>query len=161
MEPNHNDKQKISKENENALNSYLKGVQNQEEIRSKLHEHFINKEFSGTFPKYPLPHEYYLKPPLPGFYIIKDKTGLGGGKSFKLENIYPNWKKILFDNLFQGVTSIGGAIASPYLIPFAALGVAKVIFDKREISIGERHSIVIVKLWELSDGNTNNIEGHF
>ena len=91
------------------------------------------------------------------YITTKHDTGLGGGQSYKIRNVFLNWKKVFYDNFFEGVSSIGGALEKTFLIPFAAISAAVRIFKDYKVPIDERQSMILVTLWRVSNGGRDTI----
>jgi len=117
-------------------------IQNKEKIASEIIDHFLNI----TPPKMELRMEI----------LTLKQGGVGGGSSTKPGNIWLNWRKLLVDGSESILTFIG-AVAVPWLIPFAGLVVWNKIWSMLTIEITERHSVVIWTMW-LNRDSENCIE---
>jgi hypothetical protein len=116
-------------------------VENAEYITNLAFQHFVE-----------------IEPPFEEQFInlitLNADSGVGGGNTIKPGNIFLNWKKLLLDGVEHYLT-IAGAIATPYLIPFAALVVWNKVWSLRKIEISENHAIVLSALWDIR--NDKNI----
>jgi hypothetical protein len=83
--------------------------------------------------------------------------GIGGGKSIKPGNILLNWRKLLV-GASETILTVAGAVATPWLIPFAGIVVLNTILSLSTIEITERHAAVIWTIWSNRDPK-NCVEG--
>jgi hypothetical protein len=118
-------------------------IQNKEKIASEIIDHFLNIT----------PPEMELRMEI----LTLKQGGVGGGSSTKPGNIWLNWRKLLVEGSESILTFIG-AVAVPWLIPFAGLVVWNKIWSMLTIEITERHSVVIWTMW-LNRDSENCIEG--
>ncbi len=79
------------------------------------------------------------------------------GSSIKPGNILLNMRKLLIDSSEIGLT-IAGVIATPYLIPLAALIVWNKVWSNIKIDLDENHAMTIKLMWENRDTERNWIE---
>jgi hypothetical protein len=132
-------------------------------IRNRLIYNFeLNKQLHVENAEYitnlAFQHFVEIEPPFEEQFInlitLNADSGVGGGNTIKPGNIFLNWKKLLLDGVEHYLT-IAGAIATPYLIPFAALVVWNKVWSLRKIEISENHAIVLSALWDIR--NDKNI----
>ena len=96
-----------------------------------------------------------FKPP-PIQYITLDSTK-NTGSSIKPGNILLNMRKLLIDSSEIGLT-VAGVIATPYLIPLAALIVWNKVWSNIKVDLTEEHAMTIKLMWENRDTERNWIE---
>nr|WP_319570033.1 hypothetical protein [uncultured Draconibacterium sp.] len=77
--------------------------------------------------------------------------------SIKAGNIVLNMKKLLIDSAEIGLT-IAGVVATPYLIPLAALLIWNKVWSNIKIDLGENQAIAIKLMWENRNIKDNTIE---
>lgn len=118
----------ISSNKEKLTNSEI------EETSAKIIENFTNI----TPPEIDENEKYYFITTRPG--------GVGGGSSTKLGNIWLNWRCLLI-NGSESILTIAGAVAIPWLVPFAGLVLWNKIWSVLNIQITERPAAVIWAMW--------------
>jgi hypothetical protein len=109
-----------------------------EEITEKVANHFMR-----TIPLHPEGSGL-------SFRITIRSGGIGDGSSIKPGNIWLNWKQVLIEGS-ESILSIAGAVAVPWLVPFAGLVVCNRIWSVLHIKITERHAAVIWTMWLKRD----------
>jgi uncharacterized protein YlbG (UPF0298 family) len=131
-------------------------IQNKEKISSIIIDHFVD---DITPPE----TEHFVDDITPSETKLLSKLvigpiGIGGGKSIKPGNILLNWRKLLVgvsDTILTvaeaGAGTGTGAVAMPWLIPFAGLVVLDKILSLLTIEITERHAAVIWTIWSNRD----------
>ncbi len=71
----------------------------------------------------------------------------GGGISRKPGNIVLNWRR-LFTSIPNIVLTGVGAVALPWLWPFAVLAIWNEVWGQSKIELSQRHGIAIAAMWE-------------
>jgi len=119
-------------------------IQNKEKISSIIIDRFVDD----------------ITPPeteLIRYKLEMRPIGIGGGKSIKPGNILLNWRKLLV-GASETILTVAGAVATPWLIPFAGIVVLNTILSLSTIEITERHAAVIWTIWSNRDPK-NCVEG--
>lgn len=80
----------------------------------------------------------------------------GRGRSVKPGNILLNWKKVI-EFVPEGILTITGATANPWMYALAALVVWNRVWSLLQIEITEAHAVVIWSMWTNRDKD-NRIE---
>jgi hypothetical protein len=125
----------------NYTTGQLSNIENAENIANLTLQHFAEIE--------PPVEEYFIQ-----LITLQTDSGVGGGNTIKPGNIFLSWKKLFLDGVEHYLT-IAGAIATPYLIPLAALIVWNKVWALRKVEISENHAIVLSALWDIR--NDKNI----
>jgi uncharacterized protein YlbG (UPF0298 family) len=130
-------------------------IQNKEEISSIIIDHFVD---DITPPE----TEHFVDDITPSetkllSRLVIGPIGIGEGKSIKPGNILLNWRKLLV-GVSETILTVTGAVAMPWLIPFAGLVVLDTILSLSTIEITERHAAVIWTIWSNRDLK-NCVEG--
>lgn len=89
-------------------------------------------------------------PPMALELIQMNRGGRGGGRTRKPGNIRLNWRKLFNaspDLIFTGV----GAVATPWLIPLAALSIFDKIWSQSAIELTKEQSTCLFAMWHRCD----------
>jgi hypothetical protein len=95
-------------------------------------------------------------PPVVMHFITMNSRGYDGGESRKPGNLRLNWRKFLVDFPDIGL-NIAGVVATPYLVPLAALSLWNKIWGHSAIQLSKEHATVLYAMWQGRD-TQNHIE---
>ena len=93
-----------------------------------------------------------MSPPVLMHMIRLNDFGRGGGESRKPGNLALNWHRLKreFPDI---VMNTAGAIAVPWLIPFAALSIWNKVSSQATIELRKEHSTCLCAMWFRCDQN--------
>jgi hypothetical protein len=95
-------------------------------------------------------------PPVVMHFITMNSGGYDGGESRKPGNLRLNWRKLLADSPDIGL-NIAGVVATPYLVPLAALSLWNKLWGHSTIPLSKEHATVLCAMWQGRD-TENRIE---
>jgi hypothetical protein len=91
-----------------------------------------------------------MKPPVLMHMIRLDAHGRSGGESRKPGNLSLNWKRLR--NEFPDIVmNTAGALAVPWLIPFAALSMWNKLWTHSTIELRKEHATCLCAMWFSCD----------
>jgi hypothetical protein len=85
-------------------------------------------------------------PPIVMTYTTLRSGGYHGGESRKPGNLWLNWRK-LFGELGDVVLNTVGAMATPWLIPFAALSLWNKLWAHATITLSREQAAALFAMW--------------
>lgn len=89
-------------------------------------------------------------PPVVMHFITMNSRGYDGGESRKPGNLRLNWRKLLADSPDIGL-NIAGVVATPYLVPLAALSLWNKLWGHSAIQLSKEHATVLYAMWQGRD----------
>ena len=91
-------------------------------------------------------------PPILMHMVVAKRGGHDGGMSRKPGNIRLNWRRLFMDSPDLILTG-AGAIATPWLIPLAALSIFIKVWTHSAVSLSKEHAASLFAMWHRCDAN--------
>lgn len=94
------------------------------------------------------------QPPVLMTYTVLRSGGYQGGYSRKPGNLWLNWKSLI-RSLGDVVLTVGGAVATPWLIPFAALSLWNTVWTNAKVDLSREQAAALCAMWYRADEENN------
>jgi len=89
-------------------------------------------------------------------FVVANRGGLAGGLSRKPGNILLNWRRLFLDSPDLILTG-AGAIATPWLVPLAALSIFIKVWTQSTLLLTKEHAASLCAMWHRCE----NMKIHF